>query len=250
MLTPDDVHNVAFSRTWRRHRGFDQTEVDEFLGRVEATLRGKPLLTARDVLTARFSPGKPGRAYNKTQVAEFLDQVALTLMKREVRQSERSDRRQREVARTEKAVSRPHGAVPPPRPEPPEPVGRFVAPEPVDVAGNPATQQAALDKAEVDAFMDRVEATLRGADSLTAQDVLSVRFNPPAPGKPGYQEASVLAFLVMVATIIKNMAPTQRALPTQRAPIARAFQRTPRRETPNWPSGRPVPSATPTTNDR
>ncbi len=73
--------------------------------------------------------------------------------------------------------------------------------------------------------MDRVEATLRGADELTAQDVLNARFNPPGPGQPGYQEASVFAFLVMVSTIIKQMAPQGRLVPAQRLPIGRAFPR-------------------------
>jgi DivIVA domain-containing protein len=223
MLTPDDVHNVAFARSWRRNRGFDEAEVDEFLARVEATLRGRPLVTARDVLTARFSPGRPGRAYKKQQVAAFLDQVALTLMKREVRQSERRGRG-RGVARVEKAVAHRPDRVVEPRPEPTERVGELVTPG-RNMFDIPAAQQPFLDKAEVDAFMDRVEATLRGADTLTAQDVLTARFNPPGPGQPGYQEASVLAFLVMVSTIIKQMAPRERFVPTQRMPIARAFPR-------------------------
>jgi DivIVA domain-containing protein len=224
MLTPDDVHNVAFARSWRRNRGFDEAEVDEFLSRVEATLRGRPLVTARDVLTARFSPGRPGRAYKKQQVAAFLDQVALTLMKREVRQSERRGGGGEVATRIEPAAARRPDRVVQPRPELTEQVGELAAPD-RRVFEIPAAQQPALDKAEVDAFMDRVEATLRGADTLTVQDVLTARFNPPGPGQPGYQEASVLAFLVMVSTIIKQMASRDRFVPAQRMPIARAFPR-------------------------
>ncbi|QIZ38407.1 DivIVA domain-containing protein [Saccharopolyspora sp. ASAGF58] len=226
MLTPDDVHNVAFARTWRRSRGFDEAEVDEFLERVEATLRGKRLVTVRDVLTARFSPGKPGRAYKRTQVAEFLDQIALTLMKLEVRESERRGQRGSRTASERKTVvRRVDRAVAAPRPEPAQRVAERVPPGRVEVFDGHATSQSALDKAEVDAFMDRVEATLRGADTLTAQDVLGVRFNPPGPGQPGYQEASVFAFLVMVSTIIKHMTPRQGDLPTRRIPIGRTFPR-------------------------
>lgn len=227
MLTPDDVRNVAFARTWRRNRGFDEAEVDELLERVEATLRGKRLVTARDVLTARFSPGRPGRAYKKTQVAEFLDQVALTLMKREVRESERRGQQGRGAVSEEKTVVRRRAdrAAAAPRPEPVQRGGELVPPGRVEVFDGREAPQSVLDKAEVDAFMDRVEATLRGADTLTAQDVLGVRFNPPGPGKPGYQEASVFAFLVMVSTIIKNMTPRQQVVPAQRMTIARAFPR-------------------------
>ncbi|MEV0081391.1 DivIVA domain-containing protein [Saccharopolyspora sp. NPDC050642] len=222
MLTPDDVRNVAFARSWRRNRGYDEREVDELLERVEATLRGKRLVTARDVLTARFSPGRPGRSYKKSQVAEFLDQIALTLMKREVRESERREKRGGAVSEEKTVVRRATPVV-----EPAPRRGEVVQPGRVEVFSSSAAQQNVLDKAEVDAFMDRVEATLRGADTLTAQDVLGARFNPPGPGRPGYQEASVFAFLVMVSTMIKNMTPRQRpqAVPAQRMPIARAFPR-------------------------
>ncbi|SDZ31626.1 DivIVA domain-containing protein [Saccharopolyspora shandongensis] len=229
MLTPDDMRNVAFARSWRRNRGYDEREVDAFLERVEAALRGKRPMTARDVLTARFSPGKPGRSYKKVQVAEFLDQVALTLMKREVRESERREKKggaaieKKDGAPSEQktVVRRAAPAV-----EPVPQRGEAVQPGRVEVFKGSA-QQNVLDKAEVDAFMDRVEATLRGADTLTAQDVLGARFNPPGPGRPGYQEASVFAFLVMVSTMIKNMTPRQRpqSVPAQGMSIARAFPR-------------------------
>ncbi|MGP4020857.1 DivIVA domain-containing protein [Saccharopolyspora sp. 5N708] len=228
MLTPDDVHNVVFARTRRRHRGYDEAEVDHFLDRVAATLSGRQVVTAHEVLTVEFSPRKPGgHAYKKTQVDAFLDKVALTLMKREVRESG-DDRRGRRPARAEpvrreRVVSRP--------PEPIEPVVELVPPGHVEVLGG-ASQQPALDKAEVDAFVDRVEATLRGEDTLTAQDVLSARFNPPGPGQPGYQEASVVAFLVMVATSIKHLAPRKRLGPARRMPIARAFRRPSRAQAP------------------
>ncbi|MER7015423.1 DivIVA domain-containing protein [Saccharopolyspora sp. NPDC000359] len=217
MLTPDDVRNVVFARAWRRERGYDEAEVDAFLQRVVATLRGKRVVTARDVLTVRFSTRKRGsRAYKKAQVDAFLDQVALTLMKREVQE----ERNRPVVRRTEPGsrVVRRAEQQAVPRIEQPE----LVAHPGFDQAG---PQQPALDKAEVDAFVDRVAATLRGADTLTAQDLLTARFNPPKPGHPGYQEAGVVAFLVMVSASLKHLAPRGRAIPAQRMPIAQAFRR-------------------------
>jgi DivIVA domain-containing protein len=37
-VTPDDVHNVAFSKSARGRSGYNEDEVDEFLGRVEIEL--------------------------------------------------------------------------------------------------------------------------------------------------------------------------------------------------------------------
>ncbi|SFS77404.1 DivIVA domain-containing protein [Saccharopolyspora flava] len=246
MLTPDDVRNVVFGRAWRKERGYDEAEVDHFLGRVEATLRGKRLVTARDVLTMHFSPRKRGgRAYKKHQVDEFLDKVALTLMKLEVRAEERGKSRPAEDAAARKPdETRPKpeetGSIPLPKRPVREPAQARPAqntpaqntpvqssPAQIEPAAavervpeepgrperfrglQPATSQStALDKAEVDAFMDRVQATLRGADDLTPNDVLNAQFNPPAPGMPGYDEAGVLAFLVMVSSSIRNITRT------------------------------------------
>ncbi|TDD81359.1 DivIVA domain-containing protein [Saccharopolyspora karakumensis] len=215
MLTPDDVRNVVFGRAWRRERGYDEAEVDHFLGRVEATLRGKQLVTARDVLTAKFSPRRRGgRAYKKAQVDEFLDKVALTLMKLEVRADERRKSRpaeEPEPARKpaengEEPAEEPLPKRPAPESAPAVEVAPTATPSEQFRGLQPATSQSsALDKAEVDAFMDRVQATLRGIDHLTPNDVLNAQFHPPAPGMPGYDEAGVLAFLVMVSSSIRNI---------------------------------------------
>ncbi|MEV4645882.1 DivIVA domain-containing protein [Saccharopolyspora sp. NPDC049357] len=214
MLTPDDVRNVVFGRAWRKERGYDEAEVDHFLGRVEATLRGKRAVTARDVLTAEFSPRRRGgRAYKKAQVDEFLDKVALTLMKLEVRADERRKSRPAEEPEPARKPAenreKPAEVLAPKRPaREPAPVAEAAAATPSEQFRGlqPATSQSsALDKAEVDAFMDRVQATLRGIDHLTPNDVLNAQFNPPAPGMPGYDEAGVLAFLVMVSSSIRNI---------------------------------------------
>ncbi|WP_158628553.1 DivIVA domain-containing protein [Saccharopolyspora rhizosphaerae] len=229
MLTPDDVRNVVFGRAWRKERGYDEAEVDHFLGRVEATLRGKPLVTARDVLTTKFSPRRRGgRAYKKVQVDEFLDKVALTLMKREVlAEQERKSRQAEEVprvpdevhAKPEETASTPLPKRPPRQPAQtahPQPAPEVVQAEQFRGLQPATSQSTALDKAEVDAFMDRVQATLRGMDDLTPNDVLNAEFNPPAPGMPGYDEAGVLAFLVMVSSSIRNIT---RSTGTQMRPV-------------------------------
>ena len=95
----------------------------------------------------------------------------------------------------------------------------------VQPSASGTAQQSALDMAEVDSFMDRVEATLRGEDTLTAHEVLNARFNPPPPGLSGYQKDSVVAFLAMVSRSIQHLAPRERPVPQQRMPIARAFRR-------------------------
>ncbi|GAA2351240.1 hypothetical protein GCM10009854_31240 [Saccharopolyspora halophila] len=312
MLTPDDVRNVVFSGAWRKERGYDEAEVDRFLARVEATLRGKRLVTARDVLTAEFSPRKKGaRAYKKSQVDRFLDKVALTLMKLEVRDEDGAPRRHRlasdgheQPSRGESAAPRrrqadppadgteqfgpeppapelpaaEEGAARPRRPERPEADTRrqlpqrrsaqprqssdsgpmpaqpptaappaqppAVAPAQPPAPAAPATSSGpaqappvaqppaagaasaselvrdparfgalepakspstALDKGEVDAFMDRVQATLRGADAISSKDVLGARFNPPAPGMPGYDKEGVIAFLKVISVSIQNL---------------------------------------------
>ncbi|GAB3296879.1 DivIVA domain-containing protein [Parasphingorhabdus pacifica] len=305
MLSPDDVHNADFARSWRRNRSYDEDEVDEFLDRVDATLSGHDAVTAHEVLGVRFSPRKRGkRAYRKSQVDAFLDKVALTLLKREVRQAEKQpgraaasdgdEHRSRETASApvEESAAAPdesvrHRQVPPGRtvrgerppaprdrpsregegsaarsatpsgvagprptvppragsspagPDPagpasagPSPAGRGPAALDVRAARRPMVAhqsgeqaQSVLDKSEVDAFVDRVEATLRGADSLTAEEVLNASFNPPLPGRPGYPEAGVVAFLVTFSTSIGQLSTSERTVPPQRMGIARAFRR-------------------------
>lgn len=211
MLTPDDVHDVVFAKARRRQLGYDEAEVDDFLDRVAATLAGTEELTAHEVLAVELSPRKPGEnAYKKAQVDAFLEQVALTLLRREATEP---DQHQRSIPvqqpRREPVVD--------PPPEPVEP--------PTDriTVARPDSQQACLDKTEVDAFLDRVEATLRGADTLSSQDLLNARFNPPRPGLPGYQESSVVAFLLMAANSIKQLTLRPRSGAAPRPPIERAF---------------------------
>ncbi len=205
-LTPDDVYNATFRRPRLGKPGYDAYHVDGFLDRVEATLRGRDTLTAEDVLAATFPAQKRrSRAYAKDAVDAFLDQIALTLMRRTVRAHRGASRR-----------------------TPPRPTRAPVEPMPMSTAeaGNPD----AYDPAEVDAFIDRVYATLRGEDTITAQEVLSVRFSPAPPGQRGYHQAGVAAFLLLVASSLRQLAPRAQPLPVPHStgPQGRALAQVPR----------------------
>ncbi|MFI9386332.1 DivIVA domain-containing protein [Kutzneria sp. NPDC052558] len=79
-MTPEDVRDVTFSRALLSKNSYDEAEVDAFLDRVEATLRGQDTLTPADIRAAAFThPGLGRRGYTKDEVDEFLDKVAATL---------------------------------------------------------------------------------------------------------------------------------------------------------------------------
>ena len=81
-LTPDDVHNVAFSKPPIGQRGYNEDQVDAFLERVEAALRNPTgsAVTAEEVRGMAFSKPPSGRrGYNEDEVDAFLDLVAAQL---------------------------------------------------------------------------------------------------------------------------------------------------------------------------
>lgn len=79
-MSPEDVREVTFSRALRSKNSYDEAEVDAFLDRVEATLRGEDTLTAREVREVVFTqPAVGRRGYTKDEVDQFLDEVAATL---------------------------------------------------------------------------------------------------------------------------------------------------------------------------
>jgi DivIVA domain-containing protein len=79
-MSPEDVREVTFSLALKSRNAYDEAEVDAFLDRIEATLRGQDSLTARDVRDVAFThPGLGRRGYMKDEVDEFLDQVAAAL---------------------------------------------------------------------------------------------------------------------------------------------------------------------------
>jgi DivIVA domain-containing protein len=82
-LTPEDIHNLAFSNPARGRRGYHEDEVDAFLDRVEATLRDPTArggVTSADIHNVSFSKPQIGRrGYNEDEVDAFLGRVAIEL---------------------------------------------------------------------------------------------------------------------------------------------------------------------------
>jgi DivIVA domain-containing protein len=80
------VENTRFQATKFRE-GYDQDEVDDFLDRVVATLRGDGVdpvrLRADEVRTIRFQATKFRDGYDQDEVDRFLDDIVLELRRRE-----------------------------------------------------------------------------------------------------------------------------------------------------------------------
>jgi DivIVA domain-containing protein len=86
-LTPEDVHNVSFSLPPSGKRGYNEDEVDDFLDRVEKTLRDPTAngLTILDVNNATFSEPPSGkRGYNEDEVDGFLGLVEEEMKRRAI----------------------------------------------------------------------------------------------------------------------------------------------------------------------
>lgn len=94
-LTPDDVRNAAFPKPPIGRRGYDEDQVDDFLDRVEAALRGADPLTAAEVRQVTFTPAKRlRRGYAEDEVDDLLDRAAAALRHREQTGSGELDRPQ------------------------------------------------------------------------------------------------------------------------------------------------------------
>ncbi len=75
-LTARDVRTVGFGKPPRGRRGYQESQVDKFLDRIENTLLGQDNLTAQEVREARFSrPILGRRGYDETEVDTFLARV-------------------------------------------------------------------------------------------------------------------------------------------------------------------------------
>jgi DivIVA domain-containing protein len=85
-LTPEQVHNVAFSKPPLFKRGYSEDEVDAFLDRVESTLRDPTAigaLTPTDLRAVAFSrPPLGKRGYNEDEVDVFVELVLIELSRR------------------------------------------------------------------------------------------------------------------------------------------------------------------------
>jgi DivIVA domain-containing protein len=82
-VTPERVHNVAFSEASRSQGAYDRDEVDAFLDRLEATLRDPTAIggvTPAEIDNAAFSKPPLGKmGYDEDEVDSFLDRVKVEL---------------------------------------------------------------------------------------------------------------------------------------------------------------------------
>jgi DivIVA domain-containing protein len=83
LVTAQDIRDVAFSKPAMGHRGYDEDEVDEFLGRVETTLRDPTAsggVTSAEIDNVSFAKPPIGRrGYNEDEVDALLARVAIQL---------------------------------------------------------------------------------------------------------------------------------------------------------------------------
>ena len=87
-LNADDVRNVVFSRSRMGRLRYTESEVDAFLGLIEATLRGTGSLTAGDVARVDFSTPPRGKAgYRADDVDAFLGRAKAVLTELEAQES-------------------------------------------------------------------------------------------------------------------------------------------------------------------
>ncbi|MEU7475532.1 DivIVA domain-containing protein [Lentzea sp. NPDC042327] len=222
-LSPDDVAAVRFHKPRPGTRGYHEGQIDAFLDRIEATLRGEDNLTAQQVQDAVFGETAPGTfGYDSEDVDTFLDLVVLMFetapppapaapptarlpQQRPLLQG--PPPRQQQPAPKPAAAPRPQLA-PPVQPQAalpasarPEAVadGKLTAKDIRNVAFHrPPRGRRGYQESQVDAFLDRIEATLLGQDNLTGKDVRDVRFSRPLIGRRGYDETEVDAFLAQI----------------------------------------------------
>jgi DivIVA domain-containing protein len=82
-LTAREVVNRRFASPVIGRRGYRPTEVDAFLRRVAATLRGRDDVTAKDVHAVAFSrPKRNELGYSEDEVDAFLDVIEKELTRR------------------------------------------------------------------------------------------------------------------------------------------------------------------------
>ncbi len=177
---------------------YDANQVDVFLSRVEATLRGADTLTSAEVLTTRFPPQPPGgRGYNEATVDALLVQVAAGL--------KLLSRRSPAQSPMWPGMSTGRQSQPPHSPHVIQTV-TLTATEVRDVAfASSSSVEPGYEPHEVDDFLDRIEATLRGSDWLTPKDVREVRFTELPAGTGGYDTHEVDAFLNLVKDQLSAM---------------------------------------------
>jgi DivIVA domain-containing protein len=194
-LTPEDVRSVVFDKAPLGKRGYNETQVDDFLDRVEDTLNGEDGLTPEEVRTVVFEDApRIKRGYNEEQVDRFLDDVVRTL-----EQLSRTD--------TDRPV--------PARREPGHPAGPEPVPVPVPHPSEQTTPMPFVQPPSLPGYAapPDVEPPFR---------VLALPIPPAPPGARGYRPGDVekLARLLTIA-IERPDGPTSADLLNAR--LARTF---------------------------
>ena len=225
-LTPDEVHSVVFNPPPPGRRAYHPGEVDDFVDRIEATLRGEDNLTGQDVNKVKFHKPPAGEegyfdyevdqflalaaealgcGYDIAEVDGFLDRVvgALRGTDRLSVDEVRGVRFQRAGVGDDgynedgvdaflliaaKVLERLGG-----RP-------RLLTADDIVAVGFHTAEAGTrgYNEDEVDSFLDRVEATLRGRGRLTADQVRDVDFGEALIEGEGYDQDEVDAFLEVI----------------------------------------------------
>ncbi|MFD4644685.1 DivIVA domain-containing protein [Lentzea sp. NPDC058436] len=229
LLSAQDVALVAFHRPPRGQRGYDAAEVDAFLDRVEGTMKSKDILTREDVLGVKFSTATRDPGYDVNEVNVFMELVADTL---------RSTPQRVQAAAPAQGAHATSQAMRP-----------AVRLSPDDVAAvrfhKPRPGTRGYHEGQIDAFLDRIEQTLRGRDNLTAQQVQDAVFGETAPGTFGYDSEDVDTFLDLVVLMFETAPPPRDSGPptTQIPPLPQQQQRPQQRRA--QPDPRPQPQQRP-----
>lgn len=234
-LTPEEVRDVVFNPPPPGRRAYHPGEVDDFVDRIEATMRGRDMLTGQDVNKVKFHKPPAGEdgyfdyevdqflalaaealgcGYDIDEVDAFLDRVvgALHGTDRLTVEEVRAVRFSRATAGADgynedgvdafllivaKVLERLGG-----RPR------TLTADDIVTVGFHTASPGSrGYDEDEVDHFLDKVEATLRGRGRLTADQVREVTFGEALIEGEGYDRDEVDAFLDLVEVQLSTSQP-------------------------------------------
>ncbi|GAA0951716.1 DivIVA domain-containing protein [Nonomuraea longicatena] len=197
-----------FPRVMGMRSGYDPADVDTLVGRIEATLGrgGRDLapVTADDVRAATFRARRGG--YNETAVDFALEAFVVALETRAPVPARASRATPRGETRGEPTGETPGETTG-------EPTGEMLRQEWFEtqaaraerVAFRAGRMGAGYDEDAVDAFLDRVVATLRGTTALpvTAGEVRAAKFDTVV-FRAGYLIADVDTFLAGIADILDH----------------------------------------------
>ncbi|MEU7890412.1 DivIVA domain-containing protein [Microbispora bryophytorum] len=190
-----------FPRVMAVRLGYDPGQVDDFVRRIERTLGLGPLdgppVTGDEIRNAKFAVKLGG--YNETAVDFALDAFIVAVEAPAARTAAAPSLRTRAEERTRQdpAPAKAAGAA--------EPWLETQAARVERVAFRPGRLGMGYREEEVDAFLDRVVATLRGtaAEPLTAEQVRRATF-ATVVFRPGYAIQEVDGFLAEMANVLER----------------------------------------------